>query len=300
MAARTALPEELVGGSFTVVRALELSVTRGRLRNPELEAPARGVRRAVAGDREAADHARAFASVLPDDVAFSHVTAARLHALPTPLPWPGAQEPLDVMRARHRPPVRRSGCRTHRGLESRDVTLAHGLRVTSVIDTWCDLAGRWGDADLLAAGDDLLRRGNATPEVLLAAAVARRGRRHVGQLVPLARLARPGSASPAESIARWWFWTWGLPEPELNVAVHDHLGQWLATVDFRWRARRVVGEYDGDVHRTDRRDWQRNKQRRASLEDAGWTYVDMTALSFSDDHHREALRARLRRLLVAA
>lgn len=299
MAARTALPDELLLGSFTVARARRLSVSRGRLRNPELEAPTRGVRRAATADPEPADHARAFASVLPDDVAFSHVTAARLHALPTPKPWPGADEPLDVMRARHRPPVRREGCRTHRGLESRKVTTVHGLRVTSALDTWCDLAGAWSEADLLALADDLLRRGIATPEVLLAAAVARAGRRHAGLLVPLARLARPGAASPAESLARWWFWTWGLPEPELNVAVHDHLGQWLATVDFRWRAQRVVGEYDGDVHRTDRRDWQQNKQRRASLEDAGWTYVDMTSLSFSDDHHREALRTRLRRLLVA-
>ena len=192
----------------------------------------------------------------------------------------------------------RTGCRTHRGLESRAVAVAHGLRVTSTVDTWCDLAGLWTEADLLAVGDTLLRRGAATPEDLLAAAAARAGRRHAGLLPPLARLARPGAASPAESIARWWFWTWGLPEPELNVPVHDHLGQWLATVDFRWRAQRVVGEYDGDVHRTDRLDWQRNKQRRASLEDAGWTYVDMTALSFADDHHREALRARLRRLLA--
>ena len=158
MAARTALPDELLLGSFTVARARRLSVSRGRLRNPELEAPTRGVRRAATADPEPADHARAFASVLPDDVAFSHVTAARLHALPTPKPWPGADEPLDVMRARHRPPVRREGCRTHRGLESRKVTTVHGLRVTSALDTWCDLAGAWSEADLLALADDLLRR----------------------------------------------------------------------------------------------------------------------------------------------
>ena len=297
MPSRTALPTELATGPFTVARARRLAVTRGRTRGSDLMLPTRGVRRPAAHDPDAVGHAAAFALALPGDAAFSHVTAARLHDLPTPTPWPGADELLDVMRARHRPPVRRAGCRTHRGLESRAVAVVHGLRVTSAIDTWCDLAGLWSDADLLAVGDGLLRRGIATPEELLAAAVARAGRRHAGLLLPLARLARPGAASPAESIARWWFWTWGLPEPELNVPVHDHLGQWLATVDFRWKVQRVVGEYDGDVHRTDRRDWQRNKERRASLEDAGWTYVDMTALSLSDDHHREALRTRLRRAL---
>ncbi|MFL6080941.1 MAG: hypothetical protein ACJ714_13525 [Ornithinibacter sp.] len=297
MPARTPLPSELLLGPFTVGQARELSVSRGRLRNRELESPTRGVRLAAAGDRDPVGHALAFASVLPGDVAFSHLTAARLHGLPTPKPWPGTDELLDVMRVRHRPPVTRAGCRTHRGLESRDITLAHGLRVTSATDTWCDLAGLWSEAHLLAVADDLLRRGIVTQDLLLAAAAARVGRRHAGVLMPLARLARPGAASPGESLARWWFWTWALPEPELNVAVHDNLGQWLATVDFRWRAQRVVGEYDGDVHRTDRRDWQRNKQRRASLEDAGWAYVDMTALSFSDDHHRQQLRTRLRRLL---
>ena len=57
--------------------------------------------------------------------------------------------------------------------------------------------------------------------------------------------------------------------PELSVAVHDHLGQRLATVDFRCRAQRVVGGSDGDVPRADRRDRLRAKERRAALEDAG-------------------------------
>ena len=148
MAARTALPDELLLGSFTVARARRLSVSRGRLRNPELEAPTRGVRRAATADPEPADHARAFASVLPDDVAFSHVTAARLHALPTPKPWPGADEPLDVMRARHRPP---SGAR---GVARTAVSSPARSRPS----TACGSSGRSGDQHQRAQPDQRASR----------------------------------------------------------------------------------------------------------------------------------------------
>ena len=297
-ARRTSLPEELSPGAFTVARAHQLCVTRGRLRSSDLEAPTRGVRRPASDELDLVAHASAFAAALPTDAAFSHTTAARLHRLPTPAPWPGSAEALDVMRATRRPRVSRSGCVPHRGSETRTVVVVSGLRATSPVDTWCDLAGHWAQGDLLAAADVLLRRRHLTPQELVAAAAARAGRRGVGDLMTVAALARSGSASPGESLARHWFWRWGLPEPELNAAVLDAHGGWLATSDFVWRERRVVGEYDGDVHRTDRRAWQRDRDRRSSIEDRGWAYVDMTSLSFSDESRRDALRARLTRHLL--
>ena len=297
MTARTNLPDELRSGSFTVARAHELSVSRGRLRNPELLAPTRGLRRSAGVEIDLVAHATSFASVLPADVAFSHLTAARLHGLPTPKPWPGTDEALDVMRDRSRPRVERAGCVSHRGLETREVVDVEGLRATGAVDTWCDLADRWPQQDLLAAADVLLRRRVIGPVELLAAARDRLGRRLAGPLVTVASLARPGSASPGESLARWWFWRWGLAEPELNVPVLDAHGGWLATSDFVWRGPRVVGEYDGDLHRTDRATWQRDRERRAGIEDASWAYVEMTAHSFAEPGPREALRLRLVRLL---
>lgn len=80
--------------------------------------------------------------------------------------------------------------------------------------------------------------------------------------------------------------------------VHSSDGLWLARPDFLWRARRVVGEYDGDQHRTDRAQWQYERERRARLEDAGFTYVEMTSLSLTSPRHRDALRERLTRLLL--
>jgi hypothetical protein len=299
MAARTSLPEELTAGPFTVARARELAVSRGRLRNPELVSPTRGVRCPAPRDVDLLLHAHGFASALPDDVAFSHLTAARLHDLPTPKPWPGFEEPLHVMRDRSRPRVERRGCVHHKGLETRNLVEVHSLRATSPLDTWLHLAGGWSHPQLLAAADVLLRRTSTTPEELRGAAAGRVGRRHGDALVRIAAVARAGAASPGESLARWWFWQWGLPEPELNVPVLDEGGGWLSTSDFVWRRAHVVGEYDGDVHRTDRATWERDRERRAAIEDARWVYVEMTARSFSDGSAREALRRRLCRLLLA-
>jgi hypothetical protein len=294
---RVQLPEDLRSGAFTVAHARGRGVTPKRLRGRDLLAPTRGVRQGGGGAVELSTHARAFALALPPDGAFSHLTAARLLGLPTPTPWPGRDEPLDVMRAKGRPRVSRAGCVAHRGLETRRVTEVDGLRVVSALDTWGDLAGIWAPDHLLAAADVLVRRGLSTPLELLAWAEQRRGRRHVDDLRTVARLARAGAASPAESRARYVFWSWGLPEPELNVPVLGHDGGWLATSDFLWRAQRVVGEYDGDVHRTDRRTWHKDRERRAALEDAGYRYVEMTDSTFRQAHHREALRLRLGRLL---
>lgn len=295
---RTPLPEPLLAAPFTVARARELDLTRGRLRGPDLVAPTRGVRRRADLDTDVIGHARSFAVALPADCAFSHLTAARLHALPTPTLWVAGAEKLDVMRPADRPRIERVGCRHHRGLEGRVVDQVAGLRVTGVVDTWCDLAGHWDRAHLLAAADVLLRRHHVTSEELRAAAGSRAGRRGAVDLRVVAELARAGSASPGETLARYRFWSWGLPEPELNVSLLDHNGEWLAVVDFLWRAPRVVGEYDGDVHRTDRRTWQRDRVRRAAVEDDGWTYVDLTAHDLADDRAAEALRRRLSLLLL--
>ena len=297
MATRTSLPDQ-IPSAFTVASALDARIPYRRLRAGDLQAPTRGVRQRVGQPVDLRARCAAFALALPADSAFSHLTAARLLDLPTPLPWPGPEELLDVMRDRSHNPVIRSGCRGHRGLESRSVLVLGGLRVTSPADTWCDLAGSWSRPALLAAADVLLRRSHIAARELVGAAEARRGRRHVADLLSVAPLARAGSASPGESRARYTFFAWGLPEPELNASVTDAHGQWLATSDFLWRRARVVGEYDGDVHRSNRRRWQQERERRAAIEDAGYVYVEMTSLSFDDRHRAEALRARLSRLLL--
>lgn len=240
--------------------------------------------------------ARAYALVLPRPFAFSHLTAARLLGLPTPRPWT-PDERLHVMRPKGTSLLTRAGVHGHRGLERRHTDFVEGLAVTEPLETWADLGHELAQDDLLAIADNLLARDLTRPKDLERIAADRSTRGSVA-LRRCASLARAGSASPWESKARHAFLTWGLPEPELNVDVHSSDGRWLARPDFLWRARRVVGEYDGDQHRTDRAQWQYERERRARLEDAGFTYVEMTSLSLTSPRHRDALRERLTRLLL--
>ena len=86
MPRRTLLPEELMGGAFTVARAHELGLREGRLRNAELSRPSYGVRRLGPTDR-LAPLAQAVRVVLPVGSAFSHLTAARMLGLPLTPRW---------------------------------------------------------------------------------------------------------------------------------------------------------------------------------------------------------------------
>ena len=289
------LPDDLTT-VFTTTRARKAGVSVDRRRASDLRTPTSGVRSSSAEDSTVVSTARAYAAVLPQPFAFSHLTAARVHALPVPRPWL-ASEPLHVMRPTGTPLVVRKGVTGHRGLERRGTEHLDGLPVTDLLDTWADLAGSLAEDDLLAIADALLANDLARPKDLERTAADRRspGAR---MLRRCATMARPGSASPWESKARHAFLAWGLPEPELNVDVRAPDGGWLAKPDFLWRDRRVVGEYDGDQHRTDRSRWQYERERRAGLEDAGYAYVEMTSLSLVSRRQREALQARLARLLL--
>lgn len=291
------LPAPLGPGPFSYAAGRAAGVTPKRLRAPDLRRPTHGVRVPTGHALDLRAHLHAFTLALPDDIAFSHLTAARLHGLPMPRRWDPA-EPIHVMRRTDQPRIERAGVRSHRGIERRWLTEVEGLPVTAAVETWADLSTSLGVDDLVAVGDVLANPPRGIPLKDLHRAAADRAGRGSVALRKAAALSRVGSASAWESKARVRFALWGLPEPELNVDVHDAWGRWLACSDFVWRDRRVVGEYDGDQHRTDRRAWQYERERRAGLEDEGWTYVEMTSLSLTAPRESAALRSRLTRLLL--
>ena len=92
-----------------------------------------------------------------------------------------------------------------------------------------------------------------------------------------------------ETRARLAFAQAGLPEPELNATMYAEDGHFLARVDFLWRGPRVIVEYEGDQHRTDRRQWQNDIQRTRLLEGLGWRVIRITAADLTDPHRRDEL-----------
>jgi hypothetical protein len=295
---RRPLPPSLGRGSFTVAQAVEAAIPEHRLRAGDLARPTWGVRshrEATTLDQLAADVALA----LPPPWAWSHLTAARLFRLPLPSEWTRA-EPLHVLRPTECAQVRRPGLVGHRGLERRETLTLRGHPTTTAAWTWADLASLppLSVVDLVIAGDAFATRDPALLERLVA--IGRRGgpRRGARKLRAAAELLRSGSGSPMETRARLAFLEAGLPEPELNATVHGPDGHFLARVDFLWREARVVVEYEGDQHRTDRRQWQNDIARVRLLEEDGLRVVRVTSLDLFDASRLRTLVAMLRGLVT--
>ena len=174
-----------------------------------------------------------------------------------------------------------------------------GLPVTDVATTWADLGAVLLLDDLVVLGDAALAGHTArvAHEHLVAAHErlgAGRGARYRREALGL---VRAGSASPGETRARLLFHRAGLPEPELNVDVGDAHRR-IARVDFLWSAQKVVVEYEGDHHRTDRSQWQWDIHRTRELGALGFRVIRMTAADLDDPVRRDALIRLLRSLLL--
>lgn len=292
------LPGDL-GVHFSISSAAALGVGRSRLAHASLHRPARGVRSrdAVTTVVEAA---AGLATAMPGRFAFSHDTAALIMGLPTPRPWaPGAR--LDIMQES---PLRsrRPEVIGHRGLERRRVILAHDLPVIHPAQVFLDVAvaradRRWPVPDLVALGDAISRWGPAWRQSLVAATSGYAGRPGAAYLSSALALVRVGAESPMESRTRVVFVTGGLPEPELNQDIFSPTGAWLGRVDMLWRRARVVGEYEGDGHRSERKRWRADIDRVRRMEGAGYRVIRITSDDLASERSRQSLVDLVRQVL---
>lgn len=300
------LPDALSAGPFATRVARQLGVPPQDLRRKNLLTPTRGAR-VTEPPTTLVARAAAYRVALPDAVAYSHITAAQLAALPLPRAVE-RQMDLDVMCPSGVGPIQRPGCRGHRGLEARTTVVLNGLPVTGLEDTWVDLGEvlKRGLAldDLVVAGDvvasrlDELNETGAGVDLMRAALASRVRPRGKRVLTEALALISPRSKSPMETRARLMFHRGGLPSPELNVNVEFDNGEadggagWMLEGDFVWREQRVIGEYQGKHHKEIR---QRavDVARRHLAEDEGWTFVEIFA---GDVYTRPKRIAMLRRL----
>lgn len=214
----------------------------------------------------------AFRTVLPSDAVFSDRTAGELHGM-----WlPAARDlrPHVTIPARTAPPAHTSAPKRpellahRRTLSPADIGAVAGLRVTTPERTWCDLAETLTLQDLVAAGDSALRAG-ASPSSLAGALQRRRGRRGRCRARHALPMLDRRSRSGPESHLRVGLLAAGLPWPEVNTAVHDDHGQWLAEPDLAYPAARLAIEYQGAHHAEPSR-LGRDLTRTLELQRAGW------------------------------
>ncbi|AMM19590.1 hypothetical protein AX769_04850 [Frondihabitans sp. PAMC 28766] len=273
------LPSLLLGAPFTLADGRSAGVERGRLAADDLLRPHHGVRN-VAAPKSIVGRCEELLPLLGAGQAFSHVTAAALWGLPLPLAARSA--PLHETSPDGRRP-RRPGVVGHRS-NGVGGTFMGGLPVVEPAWAWAQCSELLGLDDLVAMGDGLAgrwskdERARERPLDELDVAVSTWGSRRGARKLRKARhLVRADVWSPKETELRLLIVRAGLPEPpEPNGEVTNAAGGALGHADLVYRDERVVLEYEGDGHRSDRAQWRKDIARYERFQDAGWRVIRVT------------------------
>jgi hypothetical protein len=133
-----------------------------------------------------------------------------------------------------------------------EITSVDGVPVTTVERTALDLGRFQSRGRAIARLDALMRAAPFSNEGVLLLARRYRGARGVKRLKEAIPLVDGGAASPRETWLRLVYIDGGLPKPRTQIPIFDVDGTLLRTVDMGWEKYKVLAEYDGDQHRTDR------------------------------------------------
>ena len=183
-----------------------------------------------------------------------------------------------------------------------DLSVRHGIRVTSVARTIIDLASVVPPKDLEKALNHALRfRMTSASEVEdRLRSLGSRGRRGADALLRLIadrQSLHQGSASDAEddfiSFLRWS----RLPEPVGQFPIHDEEGKFVMRCDFAYPDERVAIEIDSHTFHSEMGDRARDHTKRRKATALGWLVVPATRRDMGPD--RRKLAHDLRRILAA-
>lgn len=225
-------------------------------------------------------------AVHPPGAFASHVSAARVFGLPVP---EAAQEHISVMEQRDR--RKRPGIVRHVAPPEARVVTYHGIRVSSPLQMFGELAAVLSLVDLVVVGDAMVKVFKLDPALLVAACEARKGR-HAAAATRAARFVRAGVDSPMESRLRMLIVLGALPEPEVNHTVRDEYGAVVVRLDLSYPALKLIVEYDGRQHADTAAQWERDLERREMFDDNGWRIIVVTARGIYREPERTLLRIR--------
>jgi hypothetical protein len=189
--------------------------------------------------------------------------------------WAGDAQVVDLIHDNRRSPP---GIQTHRyRIEEDEIEVVGGMPVTSPIRTALDF-GCWYPIMTAVAGIDSLARATeikAADLELLARRYA--GRRGIARARQAVDLFDAGAQSPKESWLRVVLIQAGLPRPQTQIPVLNEFGNAIAYLDMGWEDVRVAVEYDGEQHRSDRRQYTWDVRRLEMLERLGWIVIRVVA-----------------------
>jgi hypothetical protein len=211
------------------------------------------------------------------------VAASALHGAS----WVADDIPVEMIWSNTRPPT---------GIIARaervapdEITRARGLPVTTRARTAFDLARHLPRDQAVARLDALLWVSHIPRQDIMQIAERYPGTRGLRRLRCALALADGGAASPQETRLRLLFADAGLPRPATQLPVVGAHGRLIRMLDMAWEKYLVAAEYDGDQHRTDRRQYVKDLRVMPVLQGMGWDVIRVVR----EDHDREVVdRAR--------
>lgn len=126
-----------------------------------------------------------------------------------------------------------------------EITLVAGRAVIEPVRAALEVASMSGVADGLVVLDSVVDLGLGQLDDVYRAFERRDGWPNSRRLQVTVRLARDGSNSVGESLARHLMFAWQLPEPVLQFEVRDESGHIIGITDFAWPQHGLLGEFDG-------------------------------------------------------
>ena len=261
----SAVPQALNGQPFQTADALALGVSWKTLQGSRFRRLGKGVYVAATTVGSHRIHVRAVMLALPAGTIATGVTGLQLLGVDV-----GSQLPL-TFATTHPRQVRRRDVKVIRLKE----LPAYRDGVASPEHCWLVAATTLNLLDLVTAGDWLLRLRRTTLVRLQSAVQTHSGRGIVAARAAL-RLVREGVDSPRETWLRLCLVLAGLPMPECNLIIGDDQGP-IGRVDLVYVAYKLIIEYEGDQHRTDRDQWNRDIDRHEDFAGDHWTLIRVTS-----------------------
>jgi hypothetical protein len=189
--------------------------------------------------------------------------------------WVDHRGPAQLMYEHRRPPT---GIRTWSDRVSPDeIQLIGGIPATTPARTAFDLACRNPTGKAVAAIDALARATRLKVEDAQRLAERYKGHRNIRRARRALTLVDAGAESPRETWLRLLIIDAGYPRPQTQIPVYGEYGELVAVLDMGWEDVKIALEYEGDHHRVDRRQFNRDIARCEALHELGWITLRVTA-----------------------
>ncbi|OBA58426.1 hypothetical protein A5647_20695 [Mycobacterium sp. 1100029.7] len=181
-------------------------------------------------------------------------------------------------------------------IDEDEIGTVDGMRVTTPARTALDLARRLPLGPAVTAVDALAQATELKMPDVDVLLDRYRGRRGLKAARVALALVDGGSQSPKETWLRLLLTKAGFPPPQTQIAVRNEWGWAEAYLDMGWEDVKVAAEYDGDQHRSNRRQYVKDIRRIELVERRyGWLVVRVVAEDHPDDIIRRIGEARASR-----